>query len=147
MCIRDSIRADLRQIGDIERIIARVGLGSARPRDLLRLRQGLTLLPGIEHALGDRISKRLNELAADCQRQPDLQQLLEQAIQDQPSTQLREGNVIRDGYSLELDELRHLNEDSGAFLLQLECDEQERTGIRNLRVSFNRVHGLSLIHI
>jgi DNA mismatch repair protein MutS len=139
--IGETLRADLRQIGDIERIIARVALGSARPRDLLRLRQGLTLLPGIEHALQDRISKRLNELAADCQRQPDLQQLLERAIQDEPSTQLREGNVIRDGYSLELDELRHLNEDSGAFLLQLESDEQERTGIRNLRVSFNRVHG------
>jgi DNA mismatch repair protein MutS len=83
----------------------------------------------------------LSELATDCQRQPDLQQLLERAIQDEPSTQLREGNVIRDGYSLELDELRDLNEDSGAFLLQLESNEQERTGIRNLRVSFNRVHG------
>ena len=139
--IGETLRADLRQIGDIERIIARVALRSARPRDLLRLRQGLTLLPGIEHALQDRISKRLSELAADCQQQPDLQQLLERAIQDEPSTQLREGNVIRDGYSLELDELRHLNEDSGAFLLQLESDEQERTGIRNLRVSFNRVHG------
>jgi len=139
--IGETLRADLRQIGDIERIIARVALRSARPRDLLRLRQGLTLLPGIEHALQGRISKRLSELAADCQQQPDLQQLLERAIQDEPSTQLREGNVIRDGYSLELDELRHLNEDSGAFLLQLESDEQERTGIRNLRVSFNRVHG------
>ncbi len=139
--IGETLRADLRQIGDIERIIARIALGSVRPRDLLRLRQGLTLLPGIEHALGDRISKRLSELATDCQRQPDLQQLLERAIQDEPSTQLREGNVIRDGYSLELDELRDLNEDSGAFLLQLESNEQERTGIRNLRVSFNRVHG------
>ena len=139
--IGETLRADLRQIGDIERIIARVALGSARPRDLLRLRQGLTVLPSIEHALQSRISKRLSELAVDCQHQPDLQQLLERAIQDEPSTQLREGNVIRVGYSLELDELRHLNEDSGAFLLQLESDERERTGIRNLRVSFNRVHG------
>ena len=137
----ETLHADLRQIGDIERIIARIALGSARPRDLLRLRQCLALLPEIEYALRDRVSKRLNQLTADCQRQPDLQQLLERAIQDEPSTQLHEGNVIRDGYSAELDELRHLNEDSSSFLLQLEANEQERTGIRNLRVSFNRVHG------
>ncbi|GAO37499.1 DNA mismatch repair protein MutS [Sulfuricella sp. T08] len=131
----------LKQIADIERITARIALRSARPRDLAGLRNGLLALPPIagETALLD--SPRLTQLANKLQAPETLVTELTRAIQPEPAAVLREGGVIATGYDAELDELRAIQSNCGAFLLALEARERERSGITNLKVEYNRVHG------
>ena len=132
----------LRSAADVERITARISLRSARPRDLAGLRSTLELLPAIEHLLSSLQGQRLLEqLAQAAAPRPALAELLARAIRPEPSAVLREGGVIADGYDAELDELRAIQNDCGAFLLDLESRERVRTGIANLRVEYNRVHG------
>ena len=126
---------------DVERITARIALKSARPRDLSGLRQTLERLPELSQALGARPAPRLAELARALAPQHDLAALLAAAIKEQPAAVLREGGVIADGYDAELDELRALQSNCGEFLVQLEGRERSRTGIANLKVEYNRVHG------
>ena len=131
----------LRQVGDLERIIARLALRSARPRDFARLRNGLQQLPEIHHALQQFEQGRLNSLQAMLAPQTEIQQLLEAAIIDNPPVVLRDGGVIAPGYSAELDEWRALSKDATGYLEQLEIREKERTGIPTLKVGYNKVHG------
>lgn len=131
----------LRQIVDIERITARIALKSARPRDLSGLRDSLKLLPEIIQAIADGCSERMLQLIESMQVEPALVELLNQSLLEEPGVVLREGNVIANGYDAELDELRALQNNCGEFLLQLEIREKERTGIPNLKVEYNRVHG------
>ncbi len=131
----------LKQCVDVERITARIALRSARPRDLSGLRETLELLPQLSEALASRPAPRLVELARALAPQPDLTTLLASAIKAQPAAVLREGGVIADGYDAELDELRALQSNCGEFLVQLEARERARTGIANLKVEYNRVHG------
>ncbi|HEY7655301.1 MAG TPA: DNA mismatch repair protein MutS [Burkholderiales bacterium] len=131
----------LKQCVDVERITARIALKSARPRDLAGLRETLERLPGLSEALGALPAGRLAQLARALAPQRDLAALLAAAIKAQPAAVLREGGVIADGYDAELDELRVLQSGSGEFLLQLETRERARTGIANLKVEYNRVHG------
>jgi DNA mismatch repair protein MutS len=131
----------LKQVADIERITARIALKSARPRDLSGLRDSLKQLPGVINALSGCTAHRIVHLTHAIQAEPELIDLLEKAIQLEPGAVLREGNVIADNYDTELDELRALQNDCGAFLLQLEAQEKARTGIPNLKVEYNRVHG------
>ncbi|WP_090331485.1 DNA mismatch repair protein MutS [Nitrosomonas sp. Nm51] len=136
-----AVRDCLRHVADIERITARIALHTARPRDLSGLRDSLKLLPEAARALAACTAGNLPLLAQDLQPDPTLASLLEQAIRPEPGAVLREGNVIADGYDAELDELRALQHNCGEFLLQLETREKERTGIPNLKVEYNRVHG------
>jgi DNA mismatch repair protein MutS len=131
----------LRQCADVERITARIALKSARPRDLSGLRETLERLPQLSEMLGSRPSPRLAELGRALAPQHDLTALLAAAIKAQPAAMLREGGVIADGYDAELDELRALQSNCGEFLVQLEARERARTGIANLKVEYNRVHG------
>lgn len=131
----------LRGVADIERIVARIALGSARPRDLAALRDSLILLPELENIVADTSSARLAHLLALAQPQTELVGELQSALQLVPALVLREGGVIADGYDAELDELRALQTHGGAFLLALEARERERSGIATLRVEYNRVHG------
>lgn len=131
----------LKHVADIERITARIALKSARPRDLSGLRDSLKQLPGVINALSECTAHRIVHLTQAIQPEPELVDLLEKAIQPEPGAVLREGNVIADGYDSELDELRTLQNNCGAFLLQLEAQEKARTGIPNLKVEYNRVHG------
>ncbi|MCB1984381.1 MAG: DNA mismatch repair protein MutS [Burkholderiales bacterium] len=131
----------LRHVVDIERITARIALRSARPRDLSGLRDSLKLLPDAVKALTGCSVKRIKLLVQDMMPDRVLIDLLEKSIQPEPSVVLREGNVIADGYDAELDELRALQNNCGEFLVQLETREKERTGIPNLKVEYNRVHG------
>jgi len=131
----------LEDVADVERITARISLHSARPRDLTGLRATLALLPGLQEILASAPSPRLEELAAGAEERPELVHLLTSAIKAEPSALVREGGVIADGYDAELDELRAIGNDCGAFLLQLESRERARTGIPNLKVEYNRVHG------
>jgi len=131
----------LKQIGDIERILARVALGSARPRDLARLRDTFNLLPDVQHYLAEDSATLLTALKKQISEYPELSDLLTRAIQENPPVVIRDGGVIAEGYDSELDELRGLSENAGQFLVDLETREKERTGLSTLKVGYNRVHG------
>jgi DNA mismatch repair protein MutS len=130
----------LRRFADVERITGRVALRNARPRDLSSLRDSLALLPELAAAIpqGAPLLARLREDLAVPQ---DCLALLRRAVHEDPSAMVRDGGVIADGYSRELDELRALQTDSGTFLSELEARERARTSIPNLRVAYNNVHG------
>ncbi|PSJ17544.1 DNA mismatch repair protein MutS [Nitrosomonas supralitoralis] len=134
-------RSFLRQVVDVERITARIALRSARPRDLSGLRDSVKLFPEIITAIAQCRSERFDQLIQAVQIEPELVELLNKSLLEEPGVVLREGNVIADGYDAELDELRALQNNCGEFLLQLETQEKERTGIPNLKVEYNRVHG------
>ncbi|MEC9371556.1 MAG: DNA mismatch repair protein MutS, partial [Pseudomonadota bacterium] len=131
----------LRQIGDLERILSRVAIGSARPFDLVRLRQGYRTLPELVDRLKNYDSDRLKQITRLAGPEPEILGLLDQAIDDEPPAQLRDGGVIRTGFDPELDELRELQSSSTACLLEFEKKEQANSAIRGLKVKFNRVHG------
>lgn len=145
-CLLDqAIVADLSDIlpgiADIERILTRVSIGSARPRDLQSLRESLQLLPAIDQLLSRCDDATLANLAdaiqgfeADCQ-------LLQSAIVDNAPAITRDGGMIREGFDARLDELRELSQNADGFLARLEISERERTGNSNLKVGYNRVHG------
>ncbi|HNU66199.1 MAG TPA: DNA mismatch repair protein MutS, partial [Methylotenera sp.] len=131
----------LKAVGDIERITARVALKTARPRDLSSLAASLQQLPLLQSDLAIMQTSLLQTLGANLTAPSAVVTLLTTAIQPEPSTVLREGGVIADGYDAELDELRSLQNNHGEFLLQYEAAEKARTGIANLKVEYNSVHG------
>ncbi|MDL0430357.1 DNA mismatch repair protein MutS [Marinobacter sp. TBZ242] len=131
----------LKSIGDIERVLARVALRSARPRDLARLRDAFQALPELQQALKPVNSHYIVKLATTISEYPELADLLERAIIDNPPVVIRDGGVIREGFDDQLDELRNISENAGQFLLDVETRERERTGISTLKVGYNRVHG------
>ena len=135
------LHAVLKQIADIERITARLALRTARPRDLSALRDSLNQLPAVEAALQNSQSALLQALAKALQADSTATQVLAAAVKDEPSVLLREGSVIADGFDAELDELRALQTNHGDFLLKYEIAEKVRTGLTNLKVEFNSVHG------
>jgi DNA mismatch repair protein MutS len=135
------LRNLLREVADVERITSRVALANARPRDLASLRASLLILPALHEQLAALASPRLAELHSLLQCDEQIVALLQRSIRDEPAALLREGGVIRDGYDAELDELRGIQTNCGDFLLALEAREKERTGIANLKVEYNRVHG------
>ncbi|NBY22282.1 MAG: DNA mismatch repair protein MutS [Gammaproteobacteria bacterium] len=138
------VRDHLRAIGDIERIVARIALRSARPRDLVTLRLALDALPAFQTLLTPLEAPLLQDLRGALAPQTLLLDLLQRAIIDQPPVLIREGGVIREGYHPELDQLRRLSLHQDQFLLDLEQREREKTGLSNLKVGFNRVQGFYL---
>ena len=130
----------LRNVGDMERILGRIALYSARPRDLTRLRDSLEVLPGIRELLPTNTDK-LSGLAHAARPFPEFTELLQRAVTEVPPVVIRDGGVIAEGYDRELDELRSISNNAGDYLLQLEQREKERTGIATLKVGYNRVHG------
>ncbi len=136
-----ALRGALRRIADVERIGARIALKSARPRDLSGLRDSLAALPQLAALLARAAAPRLIELREGLAVPPEGAALLARAILPEPAALLREGGVINHGYDADLDELRALQTNSSEFLVALEAHERERTGIPNLKVEYNRVHG------
>ncbi len=134
------IRKILRQFADVERIASRIALKNARPRDLSGLRESLDLLEALRALVPGSVSL-LKTLIQDLQTPAETLSLLKEAVAPEPSTMVRDGGVIADGYSAELDELRGLQTNAGAFLISLEKKERDRTGIPNLKVAYNHVHG------
>src|SRR6202045_806724 len=130
----EGVREHLQGVGDIERILARVALRSARPRDLTQLRRSLALLPALRAALATLDAPLLQELRARTQEHENVVTLLSSAIAAEPATLVREGDVIASGYDRELDELRRVATHTDAFLLELEKRERERTGLPPLEV-------------
>jgi DNA mismatch repair protein MutS len=134
-----ALQQTLKLIGDIERITARVALKTARPKDLAALRDGLQQLPLLVQALQSFDAELLQSLSLAAP--VAVLDLLQQAIQLEPATLLREGGVIAHGFDAELDELRGMQANCGEFLLQFEAAERARTGISTLKVEYNSVHG------
>ena len=134
------VHAVLRRFADVERITARIALKNARPRDLSGLRDSVGLLPDLRKAVPAEC-ELLQSLQNDLATPQACLELLRRAVAPEPSAMLRDGGVIADGYSAELDELRGLQTGAGQFLVELEARERSRTGIPNLRVAYNHVHG------
>ncbi len=137
----ETVRDALKPIGDMERILTRVALRSARPRDLTRLHSSLAALPRLRSELAHCKAPRLGELSEQAGDYPDTCDLLGRAIIENPPVIIRDGGVIADGYDEELDELRQISSNAGDYLLELERREREATGISTLKVGYNRVHG------
>ena len=136
-----SLRSALKDIADIERVLARVALRSARPRDLLGLSQSLAALPGLRAVLASLEAPLTARLGADVAAHDVLAMELAAALSDELPLLVKDGGVFRAGYDATLDELRALSENADGFLMQLEQRERARTGIDALKVGYNRVHG------
>ncbi|AOE49936.1 DNA mismatch repair protein MutS [Kangiella sediminilitoris] len=137
--VYSDLQSHLNEIADIERIVTRLALGSANPRDLKRLEVGLTKSAEIKDYLKQhQVSLPLTD---SIEPLPPVQELLNRAIIEQPPMVIRDGGVIAEGYHSELDELRNLANDASDFMLQLEQREKERSGINTLKVGYNKVHG------
>ncbi len=137
----DSLRERFRALGDLERILSRIALRSARPRDLSTLRDGLAMLPALRDILAPLDSPRLRELSEALGEHAAESHLLAEALVEQPPVLARDGGVFADGHDAELDELRQLSSNADRFLVDLEAREKEATGIPTLKVGYNRVHG------
>ena len=137
----ETVRESLKPVGDMERILARVALRSARPRDLTRLLSSLAALPQVRSELSGCDSPRLAELSQQAGDYPALCELLLNAIIENPPVVIRDGGVIAPGYDAELDELRTISSNAGDYLLEIEQRERELTGLSTLKVGYNRVHG------
>jgi len=137
----EALRDLFKNFGDLERILARLGLRSARPRDLAVLRDSLFLLPELQEQLGQLKSSPLALVAKTIGEFPEQVERLQLALEENPPVVIREGGVIASGYDEELDELRNLSSNAGQFLIDLEIKEKQRTGISTLKVGYNRVHG------
>ena len=137
----ESLHEQLKALGDIERITARLAIRSARPRDFARLRQALALLPEIQQQLADCHSAHLHTLSQSIGEFPEEHALLSRAIVDNPPMLIRDGGVIKEGYHAELDEWRKLSQGATDYLAELEAREKAATGASTLKVGYNRVHG------
>ncbi len=138
----DTLRQTLKSVSDVERILSRVALGSARPRDLERLQVSLQAVPELKMALGAMTdaeeAAQLNEALIE---HNDIAHVLQKAIIESPPMLIRDGGVIAEGFDSELDELRAISENAGDYLIKLELREREKTGLSTLKVGYNRVHG------
>lgn len=135
------LQQTLHALGDLERIVARIALQTARPRDLVKLRSSLIKTPELQQQLSDLQQDLLKHLHHELGDFTELAALLTRAITEEPAHFVRDGGVIADGYDEKLDELRLLSEDVTEFLLALEQRERTRTGMSTLKVAYNRVHG------
>lgn len=139
------VRLVLKEISDIERVLSRIALGSARPRDLVQLRQACAQIPFLRHALQPLLSQQNSKLLQQLNQElgdfHGLRQRLMSAIVENPPVLLRDGNVIAEGFDTELDELRKIRDHAGQFLIDLEIKEREQSGIPTLKIGYNRVSG------
>jgi DNA mismatch repair protein MutS len=135
------LQQQLYHVSDIERIIARIALKTARPRDLVQLRATMQHIPEIKLLLQSQQALRLQQLCAELVDVHFIFEYLTQAILPEPSAHLRDGDVINHGFDTELDELRQLSDDHSDFLVKLEQQERKTTGLNTLKVGYNRIHG------
>ncbi len=137
----DAIRAHIREWADIERIVTRVALRTARPRDLTALRAALSATLALFSIVETCQTLITARLLGDLQIDETIHHTLAAALKDEPALMIRDGGVMRDGFDPELDELRNIQTNASGFLLELEARERARTGINNLRVEYNKIHG------
>ena len=141
---REEIREYLSPVYDLERLVTKITYGSANPRDLTAFRGSLEMLPPIRYILEEMQCGLLKNIYKDMDALEDLCALIKEAIQEEPPIAMKEGNIIRDGYNEEVDKLRRAKSDGKEWLAKLESDEREKTGIKNLRIKYNKVFGYYL---
>jgi DNA mismatch repair protein MutS len=139
--LRDQLRQELKKVQDLERLIARINLGTANPRDLVALRNSADTVPTLKRLLGEASSSLLEVLRESLDELADVRELIRAALSENPPANLSEGGVIRAGYHAELDELRSLATSGKSYIASLEQRERKRTGIQSLKVKYNNVFG------
>lgn len=141
---REEIREYLNPVYDLERLISKISYQSANPRDLIAFKSSLSMLPHIRLIMGDFKSELLNGLREDMDELQDLCSLIERAIMEEPPISVREGNIIREGFHEEIDRLRNAKTEGKTWLAELEAKERDKTGIKGLKIKYNRVFGYYL---
>jgi DNA mismatch repair protein MutS len=138
---RDKLRALLKEVSDLERVVGRISLGSATPRDLCAMLRSLNQVPAIREVLSGLNASLIEVLVENTDELPDIRDLITRSINDDPPIKLSDGDTIREGYSAELDELRSTSRNAKQIIAALEATERSRSGINNLRIRFNGVFG------
>ncbi len=141
MISREELREYLNPVYDLERLIGRIAFRSASPRDLIALKSSLQMLPAIAQAAGAFSSGLMKELCGNLDQLTDIADLIERSINDDPPILVREGGIIKEGYNEEVDRLRKAKTEGKSWLAGLEAEERERTGIKNLKIRYNKVFG------
>ncbi len=139
--LRNKLQDTLKDIYDLERIITKIEVGSVNARDMISLKSSLLSLSAVKQNLQGVSAKLLKNIAISLQTHNDIYNIIHNAVIDEPPFSIREGGIIKDGYDLELDELKTIALDSKKWLHKLECQEKETTGIKNLKISYNKVFG------
>ncbi|MBE5868124.1 MAG: DNA mismatch repair protein MutS [Lachnospiraceae bacterium] len=140
-CSRDEIREYLNPIYDLERLLAKVSYKTANPRDLIAFRNSLEMLPHIKTVLKGFQKDLLQGIQEDIDDLQDIYELIRDSIEEEPPITIREGGMIKDGYDLDIDTLKNAKRDGKSWLAQLENEDRERTGIKNLKIKYNKVFG------
>ena len=138
---RQELRTGLKDIFDLERLTGKISLAVANAKDLVALKKSLKPLPQIQSLVRAFVSEKMKEIQQDWDNAPDVLELIEDAIMDEPSFLLTEGGIIKKGYNRELDELRTISHSGKSFITQMERKERERTGIPSLKIRYNKVFG------
>jgi DNA mismatch repair protein MutS len=141
LILRDRLRQELKQVADLERLMARISLGRATPRDLVALKGSADAIPGVKELLGDATASLLEILSENLDELADLRDLIGASISDEPPVNINDGGTIRGGYNAQLDELREVATSSKSIIARIESRERARTGIASLKVRFNNVFG------
>ncbi|WP_051273186.1 DNA mismatch repair protein MutS [Desulfotruncus alcoholivorax] len=144
LLLRKKIKDFLKDVYDLERLASKVSYGTANARDMLALKKSFSLLPAIKMALSNCVTELLVKLAKSMDEMKDLMDVLSQAIADEPPVSVRDGGIIRDGYHPEVDRLREASRNGKDWLARIESEEREKTGIRTLKVGYNKVFGYYL---
>ena len=141
---REEIREYLSPVYDLERLVCKFTYQSANPRDLIAFQTSLSMLPSVKYILEEMQSPLLKELYDELDTLEDLCALVKESICEEPPLAMKEGGIIRDGYNEEVDRLRNAKSDGKEWLAKLEADEREKTGIKNLKIKYNKVFGYYL---
>ena len=141
---REEIREYLGPVYDLERLISRVSYQSANPRDLIAFKTSIGMIPPIRRLLGQFQSKELETIYEDMDELQDLYQVLDKAIVEDPPLAMKEGGIIKDGYDRQIDDYRQAKTKGKTWLAELEAEEKEKTGIKNLKIKYNKVFGYYL---
>ncbi|MBR5510015.1 MAG: DNA mismatch repair protein MutS [Lachnospiraceae bacterium] len=141
---REELREYLNPIYDLERLIGRISYQTANPRDLIAFKTSLAMLPHIKMLLEELKTPLLKEICEELDTLEDIHELLEESIQEEPPISIREGNMIKEGYNEDVDKYRHAKTEGKSWLADIETKERDRTGIKNLRIKFNKVFGYYL---
>ena len=141
---REEIREYLNPIYDLERLIGRVTYQTANPRDLIAFKSSLEMLPFLKHLLDEFKAPLIKDIQADLDPLEDIFALIDASIAEEPPISIRDGGILKEGYDEEIDKLRHAKTEGKGWLMELEAKERERTGIKNLRIKYNKVFGYYL---
>ncbi|MCI8280420.1 MAG: DNA mismatch repair protein MutS [Lachnospiraceae bacterium] len=141
---REELREYLTPVYDMERLVSRVTYQTANPRDLIAFKSSLSMLPHIKAVLGEFHCKELKQIQKELDPLEDLYQLIDASILEEPPISIRDGNILKEGFHEEVDKLRHAKTEGKTWLMELETKEREKTGIKNLRIKYNKVFGYYL---